>query len=183
MYRRSISRNDRPYDAKVKDLINSLVDEIKEKLLRPLADATGALPSGLIPVAFRIFQQGKEIRLIGRDLEVLFPPFSDEVVSQWKKFFETSTIEEMFALGVPAVEWGWSIVNHNVRRWIVSEKLSKVYVSDDPMEWWKAAGVHADLSNGRAHPFWSPEQVMEIRERVGAVMSTVLSPAPPAGMR
>lgn len=183
MYRRSLGRNDRPFDAEIKKLNNALVDEIKEKLLRKLADVDGALPSGLVVPVFRVFQTGKEMKATAPLLDTMYPAFPAEVTERWKTFFETATLSSMHELGIAAVEWGWTVINHETKRWILKNKLEKIYDTDDPFDWWKKSGIHSELAKGLAHPFWSLEQINDIREKVSALVNLPLGPSPPAGAR
>jgi len=179
MLKKQISANERPFTAAMLKHNNKLVDEWHNSVLKKIANDKSTIPSGNVISEWEIFNTGKTI---GKFMElynnkfVCRPP--KDIVDFWVKKFTECSIEELIAIGPPAVGHGWKLIIDETFIFKQVEKWEKIYsLSDDPLEWRKLANKHPSLWNAEhASPFWAREQLEDISQKVTTVTRTIVSP-------
>ncbi|MDB4769352.1 hypothetical protein OAG24_00155 [bacterium] len=108
----------------------------------------------------------------------LIKPLSEDHVKQWCKIFEKSSVEEIYKYGVPAVSYGWALIQLYLRMWCAKTKWDKVFsVRKTFDEWFEASNTtQKDLFDGRELPFWTFEQFQDIKEKIGTIILTQINP-------
>ena len=176
MCRKKINKNDRPYNQTVIRLNNKKVDEWQNRVLIPMSNKDGTVPSGQVWDSFIIFNEGIEIREMVKHGDFL-PHMPDKVVDYWKKIFETYEVEELHALGTGVVSQGWNVVINAIKYWIAIQKYERIFSkSDDPHVWVQSMARHKGLLQGQETPFWDPEHVQEYTEKVVAILTNKMEP-------
>jgi len=177
MCRRPISKNEPPYEAEVKKMNNSRVDEWYESVLMKLADASGRIPAGRAYGCLTYFLEGKEAIAYQKFRKHLIT-YPKEQVMFWINFFKDATMKDLYEAGTGVVSTGWSIIKGAIRNHFVDEKWKVVYCeSDDPLVWDKLANDHPHVMNGRPMPFGlSITDLNDISTKVVAFLQNPIEP-------
>jgi len=178
MLRRKVQTNDRPFIAETTKANNRLVDEWKEKVLDEISDSKGRVLANKVGESWQLFLEGKYVTKYSELREKgVICTIPEDVKDFWKEFFETLSPTEMHEYGSATVNYGWTLITTYIRMWFVDQKWEKLYSkSDDPLYWEKNHFPHNELLQGRTMPFWSPEEMREIGQKVAAVLMNEVKP-------
>lgn len=180
MMRRPINPNEKPYTKTVLKSNNRLVDEWEEKVLRKICGSGGTVISGQVFSEWYYFYTGKTIKQFIDHLDdgLIVRP-SQEAVNKWVDIFTSYTVKKLTDLGQPLVGYGWKLIRDETFIRDQISKWEKVYShSDDPLEWRKLANDHPRLWNMDGEsPFWGPDDLVQISEKVITVLSITIQPS------
>lgn len=179
MLRKRINVNERPYTNAIYKYNNSLVDEWHEKVLMKIADKNGQVRAGQVWGEWRFFLDGKTVPQFMKELEIghVCRPTANSV-DYWVEVFTKKSIEEIAAMGQSAVGHGWKLIVDETFIRSSIEKWEKVYKGyDDPMAWRKRAHNNPKLwAEDYDSPFWGPEELKDIHQKVLTVLKISVSP-------
>lgn len=178
MLRRKVARNGKPYDTAVIQGNNRLVDKWKKEVLDKMNPGSRTLPAGRVWPSWQLYNEGTNCYMMRDMVEAgFFPEPPKNVLEFWKAFFETSSVEELHSYGSGTVSMGWTIIQNYFKLWFMKEKYDKFFSqSDDPLWWEKNHHTQAAVLNGEVFPFWSPEELKEIHEKILPVLSIQVQP-------
>ena len=175
MIRKTIVRNEVPYTRKVWECNNQLVEAWKENVLVNLADEDGKIRAEQINASWMAFEEGRQIKQI-KEHERHIQLAPDEEVAYWKDLFERSTITQLHFFGNAYVAYGWDVITRHFRFWNGRQKMERVYSrSEDPKQWYVESLAHPDLFEGRELPFWTPDILRSVGQKIGTLFAVVVS--------
>ena len=177
MFRRQISKNERPMERSVLTQNNRLVDEWYEKVLKNLADREGTIKVMRVNPCFQYFYEGYETKSFQKYRNYL-PKYDEETVMFWIKFFLTNDIEKIHEAGISVVSAAWGIITGALRTHFVDKRWEAVYSqSDDPLMWDKLANSNPHVMNGRPLPYGlMPDDLANIEQIVRVVINNPIRP-------
>jgi len=177
IFRRTLSKNERPYDKEVITYNNTVIEEWYMKVLLGIADSQSSIPAGRVTSCFQYFLQGKELEQ-HQKYKDYFPDYPEHKVRFWIDKFTNSSVLELCKLGNGVVSSGWNVIIMGMRYYFADKKWEKVYsVTNDPLAWDKLANANPHLMNGRPMPFnLSIESLKEIEDKVMAVLKHPIEP-------
>jgi len=176
MLRATPQKNELPYTVRVIKMNNKLVDEWEKKILRKIEDRRGTVPSGKVWPSWQLFKEGKEM-IKYSEVSDMIPRASKEQLEFWITFFENSTIEELYEIGIGALGFGWSVIEDEIRLWNADKKWEELFSqTEDPLEWEKKSPSHQALLRGDLFPFWDKKKLQTIGEKVGTIFNLQITP-------
>lgn len=177
MFRRPVSKNERPYEKEVLIQNNEIIEEWYKKVLLGIAGKQSEIPSGRVNQCLQTFLQGKEIQQHQNYKEHLLE-YPEHKIRFWIDKFTTASVTELSKMGYGLVSAGWNIITMGIRYYFADQKWEKVYSqSSDPLVWDKLANANPHLMNGRPMPFdLSFESFKELEDKVMAVLKNPIGP-------
>lgn len=177
MLRRTIPKNDPPYQAEVKKLNNRRVDEWYERVLLKIADKNACVPAGRVNGCLQYFLEGKELERYQKYKHQMVQ-YPEEMVKFWIDIFMKSTIAELHEIGSGVIGNGWNIIKGALRNHFAEEKWKVVYShSEDPLQWDKLANDNPNVMNGRPVPFGLRlEDLRDMETKVRAILELPIEP-------
>lgn len=179
MFRREISKNEKPYLATALKFNNKLVDEWEKEILKKICNKEGMIRDGQILSEWQSFYTGKIIYGFMENLEkgyIMRP--SKECVEYWKKIFTSCSVDEMLAIGAVNISYGWKLMTDENFILGMLEKWEVVYSkTKEPMMWRELNGENPKLwAKEHDNKFWDENELKDVYERVMTVTKTIISP-------
>lgn len=178
MLRRKIDKNARPYETTAITLNNRKVDAWKKEVLDKIANTKRTVPAGRVWESWKLYEEGTNIMALQELKDAGFvPTVNSDVIEFWKVFFEKSTVEELHNYGTGTVSTGWGIIQNYLKMWFAEQKYEKLFSQyNNPLDWEKNYHAHSQILRGEILPFWDPETLKEIHQKVGTILSTQVQP-------
>lgn len=177
MLRRTVSKNEPPYQVEIKKLNNQRVDEWYDLILLKIADKNASVPAGRVNGCLQYFLEGKELESYQKYKHQMVN-YPEEMVNFWIDIFLKSNISELYEIGSGAISNGWNIIKGALRSHFAEEKWKIVYSkSKNPLEWDKLANDNPSVMNGRPMPFGLRlEDLKEMETKVRAILELPIEP-------
>lgn len=177
LFRKPVSKNERPYEKEVITYNNDQVDKWYAEVLLKIADNQGSIPAGRVNSCFQYFIQGKELAQHQKYKDFL-PEYSEEKIKFWIDLFTKSNVKDLCEMGHGVVSGGWNVIVTGIRYYFADKKWEKIYSkTTDPAEWDKMANNNGNLMNGRPLPYGlTLDSLSDIEEKVIALLKNPISP-------
>lgn len=177
MLRVRVPKNGREYEKAVMTQNNYLVDDWKENVLDKMTTNRKIACASVWP-SWCLYLEGKTCIKVMEMLQaglIQEPP--EKAVGFWKELFETSSIEDLHALGSGTVSSGWTIIQTYFKLWYAQQKYEALFShSDDPLYWEKNKGSCAALLNGEVLPFWDKETFQDVSDKIRTILQIQVQP-------
>lgn len=177
MFRRPLSKNDRPYDREVITKNNDLIEEWYKSVLLNIADKQNTVPAGRVSQCLQYFLQGKEL-IQHQKYKKYLPEYTPEKIMFWIDTFSKLSVSELMDIGYGVVSSGWNVVLMGIKYHFAEEKWKYVYSeSSDPCKWDSLANDHPHLMHGRPLPFnLTLEKMSEMEEKIKSILQHPIQP-------
>ena len=172
MFRKKISKNERPLTAEVMRLNNKKVDLWYKEVLIPSAGSSGKLPATSIQPSLQTFIDGYEL-LAYQQYKDMIPRPSREQIDFWFDLLKNKSVTELYEIGTGTLMLAYTLVTNEIKFHIAEKKLEHVYnVTNNFFEREKIATKQMSLFTGKDLPYgWSTDDVADINEKVSILMS------------
>ena len=178
MLRVRVNPNMKPYTKAIVLANNKLVDDWEFRVLKEISNSSGTVPASKVWPCWQSYIEGVQIRETKNLIEsgmITMP--NEKVVDFWRDTFERMTIEELHKMGGGSVGYGWNVIQTYIRLWLVERKWELIYSkSNNPLSWHKESIGHTNLQKGTILPFWDPETLKLITEKVLYVTNIQVKP-------
>lgn len=174
MLRKTIPKNEKPYTTKAIKFNNKLVDEWEKNLSATVV--AGSVPASRVYESWTTFLEGRHLAHFQKlkELGMISEP-TEEQLSFWKDLFENLTIQELQEYGPLNISIGWNMIDSHIRNWLCDRKWEEFYSKNDDFAWREKNFFSAsDILRGKRLPFWTFEELRDIREKVMTVLTTVV---------
>lgn len=177
MFRRPISKNERPLEKAVLSRNNDVVDRWYKEVLIKLADKDGTIPVRRVTGSFQYFTEGNETAQFQKYKEYL-PSYTEEQVMFWIDFLTKKEIEELHECGIGVISGAWQVITGALRNHFAQRRWEAVYSKTDlPIEWDRLANDNPHTMNGRPLPFGlSPETMKEMEDKIRVILQNPIQP-------
>jgi hypothetical protein len=177
MFRKPVSKNERPYDKAVFTKNNDNVDKWYYDVLLKIADKNGQIPAGRVSDCLRYFTEGLESMQYQKYKDML-PYFTEEQVKFWINFLSETDIEELHEAGLTVVSSAWYIITTSMKNHFFEKRWDAVYSKTrDAYGWDTLANNNPHVMHGRPLPFGlTLELLSEMEQKVRVIMSNPIQP-------
>jgi hypothetical protein len=174
MFRKRLTKNDRPFDTVAKKHVNHVIDCTEKDVWLHETDKKGQIKSGIVVDSLNLVDEGMKLRFLqSQGLLDKVPTISKDEVCFWLKFLKND-VETLTQMGGAYVKLVWDTIITHYTVELQRRRYEEVYsVSDDPHDWWKARCMsHKHLwfdETTFPQEFVSEEELQEIVEKVSSV--------------
>jgi len=190
MFRKPISSNEKPYTRICLENNNRLLDEWEKELLSRIADKEGRVSVGKIWDTIQLMVEGKEIRALAKNFDLLYDSNIEEEVKRipsqktlkWIEYLETTSFEELSVLGSYFIYKGWERIMDEIKLYAAFEKLKKIFYDDDVFGWYTRSEENKQLMTTDISAFLEDFGLTsfrwkEISDKVQVLISNRLEPS------